>query len=225
MTGFARVSGATANFRWAWEVKSVNAKGLDLRLRLPTGFDAIEAEALGPIRHILHIGIGGSALGPDLLIDALGRDVGRYEVAVVSNVDGCALEEAIARFDPHATLIALASNAYLRVTMPTYVAGFAIFIVGTRWLRIGTRVTDWLGRISYSVYLFHLVVFLTIEWWLLKQPAGSPWRTQALGVYVATATAIVLVVATLVYYSIEKPGIRVGHRLAARIGRERNGPR
>jgi uncharacterized protein (TIGR00255 family) len=45
MTGFARVSGATANFRWAWEVKSVNAKGLDLRLRLPPGFDAIEAEA------------------------------------------------------------------------------------------------------------------------------------------------------------------------------------
>ncbi len=45
MTGFARVSGATANFRWAWEVKSVNAKGLDLRLRLPSGFDAIEAEA------------------------------------------------------------------------------------------------------------------------------------------------------------------------------------
>lgn len=45
MTGFARVSGATANFRWAWEVKSVNAKGLDLRLRVPAGFDAIEAEA------------------------------------------------------------------------------------------------------------------------------------------------------------------------------------
>ena len=45
MTGFARVSGATANFRWAWELKSVNAKGLDLRLRLPPGFDAIETEA------------------------------------------------------------------------------------------------------------------------------------------------------------------------------------
>jgi uncharacterized protein (TIGR00255 family) len=45
MTGFARVSGATANFRWAWELKSVNAKGLDLRLRLPPGFDAIEIEA------------------------------------------------------------------------------------------------------------------------------------------------------------------------------------
>lgn len=45
MTGFARVSSATANYRWAWELKSVNAKGLDLRLRLPQGFDAIEIEA------------------------------------------------------------------------------------------------------------------------------------------------------------------------------------
>jgi hypothetical protein len=44
--------------------------------------DAIEAEAFGPIRHILHIGIGGSALGPDFLIDALGRDSGRYDAAV-----------------------------------------------------------------------------------------------------------------------------------------------
>jgi uncharacterized protein (TIGR00255 family) len=45
MTGFARVPGVTAGFRWAWEIKSVNAKGLDLRLRLPPGFDAIEADA------------------------------------------------------------------------------------------------------------------------------------------------------------------------------------
>lgn len=45
MTGFARVAGTSAGFRWAWELKSVNAKGLDLRLRLAPGFDPIEAEA------------------------------------------------------------------------------------------------------------------------------------------------------------------------------------
>jgi uncharacterized protein (TIGR00255 family) len=45
MTGFARVAGASANYRWAWEVKTVNAKGLDLRLRVAPGFDVIEAEA------------------------------------------------------------------------------------------------------------------------------------------------------------------------------------
>jgi uncharacterized protein (TIGR00255 family) len=42
MTGFARAHGASATYAWAWELKSVNAKGLDLRLRLPPGWDAVE---------------------------------------------------------------------------------------------------------------------------------------------------------------------------------------
>jgi glucose-6-phosphate isomerase len=83
-----------------------------LHARMRSLIDAIEAEALGPIRHILHVGIGGSALGPHLLIDALGRDVGRYDVAIVSNVDGAALEEVFARFDPTATLLAVASKTF-----------------------------------------------------------------------------------------------------------------
>src|SRR5712691_4702659 len=44
MTGFARLDGATGPYAWAWEVRSVNAKGLELRLRLPVGWDAIEPE-------------------------------------------------------------------------------------------------------------------------------------------------------------------------------------
>ncbi len=74
--------------------------------------DAIDADAFGPIAHIVHIGIGGSALGPDLLIDALGRDANRFDVAVVSNVDGAALKQALSGFDPHATLIAVASKTF-----------------------------------------------------------------------------------------------------------------
>jgi uncharacterized protein (TIGR00255 family) len=42
MTGFARAEGEEAGLSWAWEIKSVNGKSLDLRLRLPPGFDAIE---------------------------------------------------------------------------------------------------------------------------------------------------------------------------------------
>lgn len=80
--------------------------------RMRAVIDAIEAEALGPIRHVLHVGIGGSALGPDLVIDALGRDAGRYDVAIVSNVDGAALEEVFARFDPSATLLVVASKTF-----------------------------------------------------------------------------------------------------------------
>lgn len=42
MTGFARAHGATGTHAWAWELKSVNGKGFDLRLRLPPGWDAVE---------------------------------------------------------------------------------------------------------------------------------------------------------------------------------------
>jgi uncharacterized protein (TIGR00255 family) len=45
MTGFARGHGVCGSYAWAWEIKSVNAKGLDLRLRLPPGWDAVEAAA------------------------------------------------------------------------------------------------------------------------------------------------------------------------------------
>ena len=47
MTGFARGHGACGVYSWTWELKSVNAKGLDLRLRLPPGWDPIET----PVRN------------------------------------------------------------------------------------------------------------------------------------------------------------------------------
>lgn len=86
------------------------AQAFHQRMRMM--IDAIEAGAFGEIRHLLHIGIGGSALGPDLLVDALGRHGARTDVAVVSNVDGAALAEAFARFDPACTLIAVASKTF-----------------------------------------------------------------------------------------------------------------
>ena len=44
MTGFARADGSSGDYSWHWEVKSVNGKGLDVRLRLPNGLEALEAE-------------------------------------------------------------------------------------------------------------------------------------------------------------------------------------
>jgi glucose-6-phosphate isomerase len=88
------------------------ARAAALHSRMRALIDAIEADAFGPVRHILHLGIGGSALGPDFLIDALGRGSGRYEAAVVSNVDGAAIEEAVAGFDPQTTLLVVASKTF-----------------------------------------------------------------------------------------------------------------
>jgi uncharacterized protein (TIGR00255 family) len=42
MTGFARREGTTDRWRWAWELRSVNGKGLDVRLRLPPGLERLE---------------------------------------------------------------------------------------------------------------------------------------------------------------------------------------
>jgi uncharacterized protein (TIGR00255 family) len=42
MTGFARSEGARDGFAWVWELRSVNGRGLDLRLRLPGGCDQLE---------------------------------------------------------------------------------------------------------------------------------------------------------------------------------------
>jgi glucose-6-phosphate isomerase len=86
------------------------AKACHARMR--TLIDAIDAGAFGEIKHLLHLGIGGSALGPDLLIDALARQSGRYDVHIVSNIDGAALAEAFAQCDPQTTLIAIASKTF-----------------------------------------------------------------------------------------------------------------
>jgi uncharacterized protein (TIGR00255 family) len=45
MTGFAQSSGEKAGLHWQWEIKSVNGKALDIRCRLPSGFEALEATA------------------------------------------------------------------------------------------------------------------------------------------------------------------------------------
>lgn len=44
MTGFARLDGQSGRYQWAWELRSVNGKGLDIRLRLPPGFERLEAD-------------------------------------------------------------------------------------------------------------------------------------------------------------------------------------
>ncbi len=45
MTGFARREGGDAKVTWSWEIKSVNGRSLDLRCRIPNGYEPLEAAA------------------------------------------------------------------------------------------------------------------------------------------------------------------------------------
>ncbi len=76
----------------------------------------VEAVRGDDVSDILHIGIGGSALGPALLVDALGRDgakdSGGPDIHIVANIDGEALARALAACDPLRTRIIIVSKTF-----------------------------------------------------------------------------------------------------------------
>ncbi len=114
------------------------AEALHARTRMLV--EAIHQGALGEVKHLIHIGIGGSALGPALAIDALARDGALVNVHVVSNIDGCALEAAFAACDPATTMVALASKTFTTIETLTNAAS------ALTWLAQG-GVDDPYGRV------------------------------------------------------------------------------
>jgi uncharacterized protein (TIGR00255 family) len=68
MTGFARGHGVSGAYAWAWEVKSVNGKGLDVRLRLPSGWDAVEA----PVRALASSRLARGSIQASLTVERTG---------------------------------------------------------------------------------------------------------------------------------------------------------
>ncbi len=80
MTGFADRLGTAEDASWSWEARSVNGRGLDLRLRLPEGFEALEAPlraaagqqlARGSVTVTLRLTRGGGAALPRVNPEAL----------------------------------------------------------------------------------------------------------------------------------------------------------
>ncbi len=66
MTGFARAHGSHGPWRWHWEARSVNARGLDLRVRLPEGFESLEQ----PSRILAHERFVRGGVSTTLTVDA-----------------------------------------------------------------------------------------------------------------------------------------------------------
>ena len=103
MTGFARAEGEGEGVAWSWELKSVNGKSLDLRFRLPPGFDALELPLRTLVGERLKRGSvsanltvartgGGSALQVNrTVLDqvlALSRELGKKIKAAPPSIDG-----------------------------------------------------------------------------------------------------------------------------------------
>ena len=110
------------------------------RQRMRALVDAIEAGAFGDVTGILHIGIGGSVLGPALLVDALGRHAAAFNVRFLSNIDGAAFDEAVKPLDPATTLVVVASKTFTTLETLTNLDA------ARAWLR-GAGVDDPDGRL------------------------------------------------------------------------------
>lgn len=65
-----------------------------------------------PVSHVLALGIGGSALGPKLALQALRGEADGPEVRFITNIDAAEFDDAVAGLDPAATLVVVASKTF-----------------------------------------------------------------------------------------------------------------
>jgi peptidoglycan/LPS O-acetylase OafA/YrhL len=100
-----------------------------------------------------------------------------------------------------------------RIPPSAYFLAPIFFWLWVAWWRVRFGVLAWLGRISYSLYLFHLVVATPLLMWMAAQPNES-WRGWPVPFYVVTFFALTVIVAAAVYYAVERPSISLGRRFA-----------
>ena len=113
---------------------------LSRRSRMRALVDAIEAGAFGDVTGVLHIGIGGSVLGPALLVDALGSGGSGVKVSFLYNLDPQAFASAVEPLDPATTLIVAVSKTF------TTAETLANLSAALEWLQEG-GVDDAYGRV------------------------------------------------------------------------------
>jgi uncharacterized protein (TIGR00255 family) len=102
MTGFARADGVCGTYAWGWELKSVNGKGLDIRMRVPSGWDAVESAVRGRTKPLsrgtvyANLSVRREGVAPTVKVNepvlaavlATVRDVGARVEAQPPTIDG-----------------------------------------------------------------------------------------------------------------------------------------
>jgi uncharacterized protein (TIGR00255 family) len=101
MTGFARSEGEAEGVSWVWELRSVNSRGLDLRLRLPPGFDALEPQLRTGLARRIRRGNVAATLSVNRLVPAavrVNREMLAQIVGLIAELTG-EIEAAPPRLD------------------------------------------------------------------------------------------------------------------------------
>ena len=99
------------------------------------------------------------------------------------------------------------NETWYRYTI-SYFSALFIFILMTNWLKFSNKIGIFIGKISYSIYLFHPIVMVSVKPLLLNV-------YNLFGLFSAIVLLILLTIitATIVYYIIEKPFIKLSKKL------------
>ena len=107
MTGFARVSGEANWGNWAWEAKSVNGRGLDVRVGYPSGFEVLERAAKAAAASHFTRGSLQVSLKIEAADDAASLSVNRAALAALVSAHKAANEGSAPSDDALATLMTI----------------------------------------------------------------------------------------------------------------------
>ena len=100
----------------------------------------------------------------------------------------------------------------------SYIIGILVFLLLSTKFKIYNKFLVWIGTISYSIYLFHPIVFYSLFWWL-KNYAPLSFTEMHLVVYLIINFMLSIVFGSIIYYLIEKPSIRYSHYLISKRNR------
>jgi peptidoglycan/LPS O-acetylase OafA/YrhL len=112
-----------------------------------------------------------------------------------------------------------ASGNFALKTQLTQLSAIAFFVFFTRFYRPSNVAGTFIGKISYSVYLFHPVIFYPLysHWFQSSDLRVHPH------IFIVAATTLTIVAAYLTYQLIERPCVDIGRRLSARLFVENSG--
>ena len=100
-----------------------------------------------------------------------------------------------------------------------YILGILFFFAGLYFWKNPTPLFTYLGKISYSIYLMHPVVFYTVWQLIQNNPALDHWH---ISVYISICLLLSIGVSHLTYTFIERPFNQRGHRSAKVLATEKN---
>jgi peptidoglycan/LPS O-acetylase OafA/YrhL len=118
----------------------------------------------------------------------------------------------------YCSFLELGNKALYASSLPYFFLLIALSVYP--WPLLVNKATRFLGKISYSFYLLHFVVFLTLQRWAISQATAHPFLSSNTARFVGCFFVTLLLTTPLAYVTwrwVEEPGIHLGRRIITKL--------